>query len=118
MTRIIAKRPPVLPEQVREAAAQRMEELLQPYSRAERETWHLQITEAQAVKGRPKATAPLLSNLAKPRGLTVTEMADRVLSKREQYLTVAAAVLAAQKELLDMDPIPQDFAERLKQIGV
>lgn len=102
---------PVTDELVRAEAARRMALIAAPYSPEERETWPVQIAEAEAVALDPAAPAPLLAALAAARGLTVEAMAQRVLLLRDQFRAAAGAILAAQATLLAMDPIPQDFTD-------
>ncbi len=103
--------PPAVTEaQVRGEAARRLEALAAGYTRAERESWPVQIAEAAAVQAGGDATAaPMLAALATARGITLAEMATRVQALSAQLTTATATILAAQATLLAMAPIPQDF---------
>lgn len=94
---------------VRAEAARRMLALAAVYTPEERETWPLQIAEAEAVLAGHPDQAPMLAALAVPRGLTVAQMAETVLRLRDQLKAASAAILAAQAALLAMDPIPADY---------
>ncbi|MGK8234062.1 hypothetical protein ACLGGT_07740 [Roseovarius sp. MS2] len=95
---------------VRAEAARRMSALAAAYTPEERETWPLQIAEAEAVLAGYPDQAPMLTALAAPRGLSVIQMAETVLRLRDQLKLASAAILAAQAALLAMDPIPADYS--------
>ncbi|WP_299440150.1 hypothetical protein [uncultured Rhodospira sp.] len=107
----IAARVPPTPTEadVRAEGARRLEALASAYTREERETWHQQVAEALAVTADAQASAPLLSARASARGLTVTDMASLVLSRRDAHAVAAGTILAAQDALLAMEPIPSDL---------
>ena len=94
---------------VRAEAALRMSLLAAPYSREERETWPVQIAEAEAFTADAQAAVPMLTAIAAPRGLTVAQMAALVLSLRDGFKAATGAILAAQAALLAMDPIPANY---------
>ena len=99
----------ILTEKVRQEGADRLQAIADDYSEAERETWPTQIEEAEAIKAAPKAAAPLVRTLADADGITPDEMADAILAKRDAFSAAAAVILAKQRTLLAMDPIPTDF---------
>lgn len=94
---------------VRAEAARRLAILAGDYSPEERETWPIQIAEAEAYRIDPTASAPMLAALAAPRGMDVSQMAARVLTLRDELKLSTAAILAAQASILALDPIPPDF---------
>lgn len=96
-------------EAVRAEAARRLAIVAGAYTPEERETWPIQIAEAEAYLADPTASVPMLAALAIPRGMEVSQMADRVLTLRDTLKLSTAAILAAQATLLAMDPIPSDF---------
>lgn len=103
--------PPVTEAQVRAEGARRLGLIASPYAPEERETWHEQVREAEAVTADPAASTPLLSARAAARGVTAADLAATVLSKRDAYRAAAGAVLGAQDAILALDPIPADFAD-------
>ena len=111
MTSMIAKRKPGTEAKVRAEGERRIEAIAKPYRPGERETWPVQIAEAEAVTADPATPTPLLDALRAPRGLTVAQMAARVLTKRDQFRSEAGAILAAQESLIATDPIPHDYAD-------
>jgi hypothetical protein len=65
--------------------------------KAEKELFPAQRQEALAVKADSSASAPILTQLAEVRGITVSAMADIVLAKIEEYETSIADLLVRQK---------------------
>lgn len=104
--------PPVTAEQVLTERDQRMQALASTYTQTERETWHVQVTEARAVLVDPAAPAPLLTPLAQARGITITEMAQRVITLSDQFAAATGAIMARAAQLIAMDPIPTSEEER------
>lgn len=96
---------------VRAEAARRMRALVASYSDAERETWAVQEEEAKAVLADAEADAPLLSQLADADGITVAAMATKVMTNAGLFKAASGAILAAQRTLIAMDPIPSDFTD-------
>lgn len=103
--------PPATDADVRTEGARRLALIGAPYSPEERETWSQQVMEAKAIQADANADAPLLTLLAAADGVTVADMAAAVISKAEAFAAAAGAVLAAQRALLAMDPIPADYAD-------
>jgi len=102
--------PVIDPAEVVAERDRRLTILASGYTLAERETWHAQVAEANAFKSDPMAATPMLSPLAAARGMTVQEMADRVLANGTAFSSGAGAILGAATALIALDPIPVDFA--------
>lgn len=98
-------------DEVRTEAARRLDAIGAPYSPQERETWATQVTEAKAVLADANALTPLLTALAAADGTDVATFAAKVLAKEAAFATAAGAILAAQRTLSAMDPIPLDYAD-------
>jgi hypothetical protein len=96
---------------VRSEAARRIAALGAEYTSEERETWHVQVSEAKAIIVDRTAPAPLLSAIATARGLPIEVMAQLVLTKAQQLAAATGAILAAQAVLLAQEPIPDDYAD-------
>lgn len=94
---------------VRQEAGRRLKNLARPYVSEERETWHKQIKEAEALIADPEASAPLLSRRAAARGMTLIAYAANVLAKDDAFSAASGDILAAQDRLLAMVPIPTNF---------
>lgn len=98
-------------DDVRTEAARRLDAIGAPYSPQERETWATQVTEAKAVLADANASTPLLNALAAADGTDVAAFAAKVLAKEAAFAAAAGAILAAQRMLSAMDPIPLDYAD-------
>lgn len=102
------------PMLVRAEAQRQINQLGPQYLDGERQTWATQIEEAKLVSLNPLATPPLLTRLARGRGITVPAMAQRVLDKVDAFSQAAGDILEAQEKLLSSDPIPQDYANPVR----
>lgn len=103
---------------VRAEGARRLALIAAPYSPEERETWSQQVTEAKAIQADANADAPLLTLLAAADSVPVSDMAATVLAKAEAFSAAAGAILAAQRTLLAMQPIPINYADDSNWPGV
>lgn len=65
-------------------------------------TFDQQKAEAEAVLADPSASAPLLTPLAAARGLSVTELAQKVLVKTEAFTTISGHVIGQRQKYEDM----------------
>lgn len=101
--------PPPSEADVRAECARRLAAVVAGYTPEERETWPVQIAEAQAVIG-GATTAPMLSALAEARGLPLATFAAAVLQIAAATKQATAKLLAAQARLLAMPEIPADYA--------
>ncbi|MBM2295185.1 hypothetical protein JQX09_25180, partial [Sulfitobacter pseudonitzschiae] len=79
------------------------------YTDEERETWATQVDEANALTADPEADVPLISALAAADGVTAVQMAGFILANKAAFTAASAAILAAQRTLIAMDPIPDDY---------
>ncbi|MBF9050620.1 hypothetical protein GTA62_14800 [Roseobacter sp. HKCCD9010] len=110
----IFEAPPVEPPtiaDVRGEAGRRAEALVAEYLVCERETWPVQIQEAEAYLVDQTAATPFLTPRAAGRGVTVAELATTVIAKRDALAAATGAIYGAMDVLLAMDPIPADFAD-------
>lgn len=74
---------------------------LSPYPEVEISTWPQQSAEAAAYSADPGAATPLLSEIATARGLTMDDLAARVLAKETLFKTTAGALLGQRQALED-----------------
>lgn len=111
--------PDPTPEEIRAAQIvaideerdRRIQELASQYTQTERETWPVQVDEAKAFKSEPKTPTPMLTPLANARGITVDEMADRVLSIAATTAAATGEIMGAATKIKSMDPIPDDVTQ-------
>lgn len=73
------------------------DELTADYTWAEVATWTLQYIEAMSYQANNKTETPLLLALAQARGITVSELADKVLAKAGMYQNAIAELIARHR---------------------
>jgi len=78
----------------------KLESFFNQFSTAEKETWNLQLTEAKDFTADETATTPILSVLAGARGITVAELAAKVLAKATSYQQTVATMIA-EKQVIE-----------------
>ena len=92
----------------------RIEALGEGYTPTERETWPVQISEAQALLADPEAPAPMLRLVAASRGVTPVQMAERVMQLASAKAAASGAILAAGRRLADAanaGNLPEDWTD-------
>lgn len=95
---------------VAKEASYRIKKLAKEYTKTEQETWPEQVLEATQYLADPdNAVTPLISARASARKITVKQMAEKVLQKRDAYKQEVGKIFAAQDKLLAMPSIPQDY---------
>lgn len=102
---------PPAPEEIRAECARRMAALVAQYSAEERETWPIQVAEAQAVMAGQTEGLVMLPELAAARGLPVATFAGAVLQVANATKAATAHLLGAQAKMLAMAEIPNDYAD-------
>lgn len=75
----------------------RMGELANSYPAHERESWPVQLAEAQALQADANAATPWLDQCAAARGLTRQELAARILAKDEAYRLVSGKLTGVRQ---------------------
>lgn len=99
------------------AAAQEADQMLAAlaagYPEREIASWPQQIKEAEALEAAPEASAPLLTMMATTRGISVTELASRVLNNSASYSAAAGQILGARHKLDDL----LEAAQTLEEVG-
>jgi hypothetical protein len=100
---------PTTPQDVRAECARRLSAIVAQYAPEERETWPIQVAEAESVLA-GGADAPMLTPLAEARCLPLAVFAGAVLQTANATKAASAKLLAAQARLLAMPAIPRNFA--------
>ena len=73
------------------------------YPEHEQMTWDQQEQEARAYKADPKnAKTPLISNIAKARGVDLDTLADKIIAKAEAYKQAAGLAIGYRQEAEDV----------------
>lgn len=70
----------------------RMNELASGYPAHERESWPVQLAEAQAIQANETTITPWIDQCAAKRGLARTELAERILQKDAVYRQVSGGL--------------------------
>lgn len=77
--------------------AQRMSAVALPYLQYERESWTIQLQEAQALVADPGAVTPWIDACAVQRGLERGELAQRILGKDSAYRFISGQLTGARQ---------------------
>jgi hypothetical protein len=75
----------------------KLESFFNQFSSAEKATWDLQLSEAKAVTTDETAETPILTVLADQRGITVAELAGKVIEKALDYQATVASIIASKQ---------------------
>jgi hypothetical protein len=86
---------------VRDFYAQKMKDLVTPYTLEERETWFIQLKEAQDWTANNAAPTPMLTAIANARSSNVASMVEGVITKNTQYTTAVGTVLGEQQAVIE-----------------
>ena len=76
---------------------QRMNAVALPYPQYERESWPIQLQEAQALVADPAAATPWIDACAGQRGLECRELAQRILAKDSAYRFISGQLTGARQ---------------------
>ena len=91
----------------------RFDKLNLPPNKLEGDSWAQQKAEAQAFKANGSASCPLLNTLAVARGITLSEMADKVLDAIDSHNAKITELLGkkqtVEKEVKEADTIPVSY---------
>lgn len=89
---------------------QRMNAVALPYPQYERESWPIQLHEAQTLAADPAATTPWIDACAVQRGLGRIELAQRILAKDSAYRLISGNLTGAHQAHEDTIDALQDLA--------
>ena len=80
------------------------------------DTWNIQVREALELQQKKKADTPILTNIANERGIEVSELAKKVLSKHQEYSQNLGKLLG-HKQKLQKDIEQATTKEQILQIN-
>lgn len=86
---------------VRNYYAQKLKEVVAPYTIEERETWFIQLKEAQDWLANNSSPTPMLSAIAAARNSTVADMVQGVIERNDVYRTSIGTVLGEQQKIIE-----------------
>lgn len=89
----------------------RMNAVALPYPQYERESWPIQLQEAQALAVDPTASTPWIDACAAQRGLERGELAQRILAKDSTYRFISGRLTGARQAHEDAIEALQDLAD-------
>jgi len=92
-----------------------MADILNDYPAVERQTWDAQLREARAYKADNTTDVPMLTGIANGRGITVSDQADRVIAKTQEY-TTAVSVAVGKRQNLQADIDAATTVEEVQNI--
>lgn len=75
--------------------------LAAPYTERERETWHVQQREAEAWLVDPIASVPMITSMAADRGITISDLVDKIMGNVNAFRVVSGSILGKQQKLID-----------------
>ena len=100
----------------------RFDKLNLPPNKLEGDSWAQQKAEAQAFKANGSASCPLLNTLAVARGITLSEMADKVLDAIDSHNAKITELLGkkqtVEKEVKEADTIQKCYLVYHKRYGI
>lgn len=82
-----------------------------PYPQYERESWPIQLQEAQSLVADPTAATPWINACAAQRGLECSELALRILAKDAAYRFISGQLTGARQAHEDAINALQDLAD-------
>ena len=94
---------------INEQYAQRISAVALPYPQYERESWPIQLEEAQALVADSAAATPWIDACAAQRGLECSELAQRILAKDSAYRFISGQLTGARQAHEDAIEALQDL---------
>lgn len=96
-------------QQIRGEGNTRLEAIAKPYGPAERESWFIQVSEAEQWLINQATATPMLTAMAAARQISLAEMVNKVMENNGIFRTYCGTVLGIQQALLDQVYTEQDF---------
>lgn len=87
--------------EIRKYYAEKISAVAAPYTAEERNTWNIQVKEAQDYTSNNAASTPLLTAIATARGVTVENLVSKIITKDAAWKTSVGAVIGEQQALID-----------------
>jgi len=98
-------------QEMRDIGAGIFKSIVSPYSPEERETWHRQVSEAEAYLVDPLSSTPLLDALVLARGNTKEDQATRIVTNKLAFENMAGSILGNQQKKIDLIDAAMTVAE-------
>lgn len=86
---------------IRARYARQMAAIAAPYTSEERETWPIQLTEAEAYTADPSAPVAMLAEIASARGISVPDLVAKIMHNNSQFRGAVGRLLGLQQWELD-----------------
>lgn len=86
---------------VRDFYAEKLKSVVAPYVAEERETWFIQLKEAQDWTANNAVATPMLSAIATARSANVADMVSGVIAKNTVYTTTVGTILGEQQQIIE-----------------
>lgn len=102
--------------EIKAACEAELSVLQSSYPESEVMSWDKQEREARAFVADPAAAVPLISNLAAVRGISVSDLANRIIQKADAYTAAIGAALGKRQKLEDQLNALTDW-ESMADIG-
>lgn len=96
----------------------RMHVIAGGYPLSERESWHVQTSEARALLADVQALTPWINGAASARQLDRLVLAQRIAAKDDQYRAIHGALTGARQRLEDLIDAAGEDADALQLIDV
>lgn len=87
--------------EIRVKYAKMMADIVSPYHQAERETWPIQVAEANLYISDHAADVPLITAMATTRGVSISDLVKRIKGNEALYREAVGRVLGQQQAELD-----------------
>jgi hypothetical protein len=87
---------------IRGVGSVQLSDIIQPYSREERETWFTQETEARAWIVNNNTSCPMITSMATARGISVSLMVQKIIENSDIFKAAAGTILGNQQKDIDL----------------
>jgi len=90
---------------------QQIQTLVAGYPQAERESWSVQESEADAYMADNAATVPMLNGLSKARGVPVADLATRIKANAAMFKSASSSLIGQRQKRSDLNAAATTLAE-------
>ena len=98
-------------QELKQWAAQQTAVFTDEYTQAEIASWDLQESEAKAYQSDPQASVPFIEGMATQRGITVDDLANRIITNSAAYKTLGSEVFGKRQKYFDQIEAATTLAE-------